>query len=314
MKEFTDIKVVQTGPTRGRRTLDLIFTNFPQYIKEYGTLPALFNQEGVKSDHLAVHLYAKIPRVPEYQIERYTYVKHTREGDETFKQYIESTDWTQIVNEMNPDTMVERLHKVFAEAMDKSFQTITTTRKSTQPQWINQNIINLIARRRAIFRREGRSEAWKKLKKKTRSIIKKRKEIFNKKKREKIIAADSRSFHQAVKSIISDEKKKPWTPTQMFPTLSPVQVAEKCADFFNGISSEYEPLRKTDIPETFKAEQLVITPKIVEQEILKGKKPKSRVPGDIFVQTLVMNIKTLPLSSQPYIIESSKHRYGQPNG
>ena len=197
--------------------------------------------------------------------------------------------------------MVERLHAVFAAAMDKSFQTITTTGKTTQPQWINQNIINLIAQRRAIFRREGRSDAWKRMKKKTRSIIKKRKAFFNKKKREKMVAADSRSFHRSVKLIVSDEKKKPWTPMQMFPTLSPTQVAEKCAKFFNGISAEYEALKQEDIPETFNTDKLVITPKIIEQEIVKGKKPKSRVPGDIFVQTLVKNIKTLaPVISSIY--------------
>ena len=75
LKEFTDLKLVKTGPTRGCNTLDLVFSNFLEYIKEYSTLPALFNSEGGTSDHTAVHLYAKIPRVPDYTIDKYTYLR-----------------------------------------------------------------------------------------------------------------------------------------------------------------------------------------------------------------------------------------------
>ena len=294
LKEFTDIKVVQTGPTRGKNTLDLVFTNFPNYIREFGTLPALFNAEGTESDHAAVHLCSRMPRVPEYEIEKYTYIKHTSEGDESFAKYLGEVDWTELTEQNKPDKMVEILHAVFKEGMDISYKTITTTRKNTQPQWINQAVLDLIDQRRAVFRREGRSDTWKELKKKTRSIIKRRKNYFNKKKREKMLAADSLSFHACVKSIVTDEKKKAWTPKNMYPKLPPQIVAEKCAEFFNSISSEYEPLKEEDIPSTFESNNtLNITPKLVENEIRKGKKPKSRVPGDIFIGTLVKNLSTL---------------------
>ena len=58
LREFTDMKLVQTAPTRGRGNLDLIFMNFPKYIKEHGLLHALFNSAGTTSDHQAVHVYA----------------------------------------------------------------------------------------------------------------------------------------------------------------------------------------------------------------------------------------------------------------
>ena len=126
--------------------------------------------------------------------------------------------------------------------MANSYELVTTTRKSTQPQWINSYVLNLIDQRRAIFRREGRSDAWKRLKKKTRSIVKRRKAYYNKKKREKMVSTDSRSFHKCVKSFVTDEKSKQWSPEQMFPDLDRTQVAEKCAEFFNNISCEYDPL------------------------------------------------------------------------
>ena len=301
LKEFTDLKLVKTGPTRGRNTLDLMFTNFPEYIKENGTLPALFNQDGIASDHMAVHLYAKIPRVPDYTIERYSYVKQSQEGDLKLKTFLEQADWTTVTNCSSVHTMVDRLHDIFEKGMEVCYDRVTTSRKSNQPQWINQRVIDLIAQRRAIFRREGRSEAWKRLKKKTRAIIKRRKSYFNKKKREKMLEATSKTFHKSVRSFVSDEKAKQWSPMQMFPKLSPQQVAERCADFFNGISAEYDPLDEAQIPITFDTDQIKITPKIVQQEIKKGKKPKARVRGDLFVTALVQNIDTLaPVISQIY--------------
>lgn len=139
----------------------------------------------------------------------------------------------------------------------------------------------------------------KKIKRKMHALVKKRKNYYNKLKREKMIGCDSRNFHKTVKAFISDEKTKQWSPRQMYPELSALQVVEKCADFFNGISNEYEPLSLSEIPLTFDTAPLKITPKMVEAEIRKGKKPKARVEGDIFVDVLVDNIKTLapPISA-----------------
>ena len=92
LKEFSDIKLVNTQATRGRHALDFIFTNFPEYIKESGTIPALFNTEGVESDHAAVHIYAKMPRVVSYSIQKYSYVKQTPEGDAEMGRIFGGTD------------------------------------------------------------------------------------------------------------------------------------------------------------------------------------------------------------------------------
>ena len=108
-----------------------------------------------------------------------------------------------------------------------------------------------------------------------------------------MLAADRRSFHKCVKSFVTDEKAKQWTPRQMFPSLAPQEVAERCVDFFNGISAEYEPLKTSKIPRTFDGDLIHVTPKIVANEIKKGKKPKSRVDGDLFVTSLVENLEIL---------------------
>ena len=133
LREFSDIKLVKTGPTRGRQALDLTFTNFPEYIKECGTLPALFNQDGVTSDHSVDHIKAKMPRVVDYTIERYSYIKQTKEGDEKFSNLVDAKHWDEIMDMNNPNEMVGGLHDFFEEAMGLCYETITTTRKSNQP-------------------------------------------------------------------------------------------------------------------------------------------------------------------------------------
>ena len=64
LKEYPELKLVHTGPTRGRNTLDLVYTNFDEHIIEAKTIEPIANQVGVMSDHLAVHVAARIPRVP----------------------------------------------------------------------------------------------------------------------------------------------------------------------------------------------------------------------------------------------------------
>ena len=180
LREFTDIKLVRTGPTRGKNTLDLVFTNFPEFIKEFGTLPALFNADGVMSDHDAVHLLARIPRVPDYKIDKYSYIKQTAEGDKKMTEQLSKVDWTRVTGQRHVDLMVDNLHQIFNSASNSSYKTVTTTRKSNQPPWIDDYVLALIKQRRKVFRRERRSDEWKKIKKKTRAVIKKRKAFFNK--------------------------------------------------------------------------------------------------------------------------------------
>ena len=51
--------------------------------------------------------------------------------------------------------------------MKQSYELKTTVMKSSEPSWMTNGIRRLIKRRRALFRKHGRNEDWKKLKKKT---------------------------------------------------------------------------------------------------------------------------------------------------
>ena len=55
--------------------------------------------------------------------------------------------------------------------MSDCFPVITVRRKSTEGPWITPKIRLKIKRRKAVFKKQGRSKVWKKLKKVTTKMI-----------------------------------------------------------------------------------------------------------------------------------------------
>ena len=53
------------------------------------------------------------------------------------------------------------------------------------------------------------------------------------------------------------------------------------ADFFNGISCEYEPLSAENIPKMYTRELPILTTDEVTKKLKEAKKKMSMVPGDI---------------------------------
>ena len=58
-------------------------------------------------------------------------------------------------------------------AMEWLFPLITVRRKSSDCPWVNNRIRKLIRRRKGVYRREGRSGKWRRLKRITDELIKK---------------------------------------------------------------------------------------------------------------------------------------------
>ena len=68
----------------------------------------------------------------------------------------------------------EEYDKIVMKGVGEFFPLKTTRRKDTDPPWINDNIRRKVRRRKAIYRVEGTSAAWKRLKKATVALVKKR--------------------------------------------------------------------------------------------------------------------------------------------
>ena len=61
--------------------------------------------------------------------------------------------------------------KKVSEAVENFFPMITVRRKSTNPPWINTHICNMIKRQRVIYRAQGRSAQWRRLIRKTETLV-----------------------------------------------------------------------------------------------------------------------------------------------
>ena len=112
----------------------------------------------------------------------------------------------------------------------------------------------MIARRRTIFKSEGRSERWVTLKLKIVCIIQARKSKYYEGLRDKFLAnSSSKNFHSYLKALLEGNMPPRWDVRSMAPDKPDLKLAEWMADFFNEISSEYSPLNKEEIPTSYEA-------------------------------------------------------------
>ena len=61
-KEYPDLKLIPTGPTRGNTTLDLLASNFNDNLIDAGTLDSIFNEVDVATDHTTVYSLHRMSR------------------------------------------------------------------------------------------------------------------------------------------------------------------------------------------------------------------------------------------------------------
>ena len=169
-----------------------------------------------------------------------------------FGEWLEHIDFRPVTESSSPSEAVERLHDLFAEGIN-SYKEITRKKKSSEPEWMADWIVNDIEDRRKVFKTDqGRSSRWRAIKKKTAAVIKKRKSNYNafilkKFENEK----NPGKFFHHLKCLEGKNLGPRWSPTDMFPGEDAQEVAEKLATFFNAISDEYTPLNPDGVPRSF---------------------------------------------------------------
>ena len=126
---------------------------------------------------------------------------------------------------------------------------------------------------------------------KTQSAIQSRRENYNREKKEKVLGSDKNNFFKCVNSFLKDSEV--WDVRSLFPEDDEKAAAEKIADFFNAISNEYQPMDMSMIPVTFSAPVPLVDESAVITLLKDSKKPNSRVPGDMFPDSVKRNYKEL---------------------
>ena len=245
VRDFPEMKAISTEATREGAVLDILLTNFNDLIVDKGTAMPIENDDGVPTDHMTVFSTFRIPRVPTYSIQEYSYNYISDEGVNAFGRWLNKIDWGSVLDHLeDPSEMVSILHQRFADGVNQCFPVKKRRKKSSEPPWMSDWLRELIKDRRSIFHTDiGRSPRWKTVKRRVQRIVKERRAKFDKYILDKFETdTNPGNFFKHIDGLLGANSKPRWSPTEMYPDLHPQQVSERLADFFNAISSEYCPL------------------------------------------------------------------------
>ena len=297
--ECPDICEIPVGPTRGDRSIDRVFCNMSRSVTASGTVPPLDAGQSL-SDHRIAHATFQLQRRQSYEWITYSYRVCTEEARKDFGSWLVTQDWSEVLMTQGASEKAKVYQELIDAAMDTFFPVRTTRRKSTNPPWINKTILKKIKRRNTLYTKEGKTELWHDMKKNIEAMIKDRKKKFMIIKKEQLTAKDAnRSFFRLVKSFSTPEKPQTFDVRSLRPGTSDGEVAEELADFFNRISSEFDPLADSEIPATSDRTFPTLSPHEVSGRIRHFRKPKSMVAGDVFpdLVTTFADFFAIPLTS-----------------
>ena len=297
--DHPDLSEVDYGPTRGDRAIDRTLINFARSLTESYTLPPLETEDGRPSDHKIAYARAVFPRADKKLIS-YSYREFTEAGGNNFVTAVSAQDWSEVYSQETSTDKVRVFQAILDKHMNENFKLKTTTRRETDPPWINDNVRRLWRKRRKVYDREGRSKLWRKLKNRSDKLIEKRAERYMQKQKQILTAPDAtRSFYKNVKAYKSKEKPATFDVRDLYNGKGDSEVAEALADHFSAISNEFNGLDDNLELAASNFTLPVLPPTTIRSRLCKFRKPKSMVRGDIF-PVLVNRVAaslSLPLSN-----------------
>lgn len=282
LEDHPDLSEVVHEPTRGHRAIDRSFCNFGRSIKESGTLPPLETEESRVSDHLIAYGKAIFESAPDEK-NTYTSRPFTERGAEQFVMAMQAESWQDVLAAGEVNEKVEIFQKVLDRNMDLFFPLKITTKRKSDPPWVNNKIRRLSVKRRKVYDKHGRSKRWRALKKLSDKLYRERAAKYFENQKQVLTAPDAcQAFYKNVKEYKCREKPPDFNPRDLFPGEDDHAIAEKIATHFNKISKDFDGLDESQVPSSFTAPLPIITEPQVEKLLLDFRKPKSRVPGDLF--------------------------------
>ena len=240
-------------------------------------------KEGNKSDHRVTYLEAAFEVQAQKKVS-YTYRAFTPEGAEQFAAGLDRLDWAAVYSAPNVEEKAAAFQSLMDNLLDECFKWRTTTRSEDEEPWEDDFLKKLWKRRRKVYDRDGRSPLWRTLSRKASKRYAKQMSRFLELQKKNLTGGEaSRRFFKLVKSYSSREKPPDFDVRSLYPGKDDKAVAEKLADHFNAISSEFTgldpdgtPLGPDEVPlPVLSCDQVATRLKVF-------KKPRGVVRGDIF--------------------------------
>ena len=216
LNDIGSFKEIATGPTRGKNTLDIMYTNMGNSITDARVLPPLRANSGMDSDHRCVYAECDLGQNKNFRWVVKMTRRRTVAREEAFAK--ELGEW-ELGDFGEADAMALRLEQKMAELTDKHFPLRRDRRRSNEDPWITRGIRKLWKRKLRIYKKSGRNEAWWHTDDMLQKAIDESKEAYVDRLLED--GGNSRSFYAATKKLATATSCKEWKVSDLFPGDGP---------------------------------------------------------------------------------------------
>ena len=192
--------------------------------------------------------------------------------------------------------MVDSFERFSSDLVKRIFPSKTIHISDFDKPFITEELKILRRQRQRIYRKHGKSEKYLHVKKTYSKKLKREAEKYRLKVLREVAEGKRSNSYSALRKLEQGEHFSPRVgfslPCYDAENLSPLQSAEKLADFFSSISQEFSPIDPKNFSPKVKnllencsaQEKPKLEPYEVYARILKSKKPNSGVPGDVPVK------------------------------
>ena len=272
-----DIELLPSPPTRGKNTLDLVYSNVNRFCHDVDVRPPLTTEGGLLSDHGCVHVELLLPKTRNFTWVKKLSRKRFDSADQRFADELRQTDWTPMeAAGDNPDALVAHFETVVGNLTDKHFPLRSTRRRSNEDPWITNGIRHRAKRKKRIYKRHGKSAAWHRADERLQEEVRVKKQEFV----ESLIDMPDKNYYAAVQKLAGPNGKCQWSVTDLFPGDSPEVAGDKILDYFASVGGDEAPSR-VQLPDGVRDAGLGIFDGARVLSILKShKKTVSSVEGD----------------------------------
>ena len=239
---FPELLPVCAGATRRGASLDEVYTNINNCIKEKAILKPLSKEDGTKSDHDVIAASFKLPKNKRNKKIEFKFRPISKKGTEKFGEKLLLTDWSTIERASASESALalnDLLQQLVAECFPEKVKKIN----SNDAPWCDDKVRKLSRKKARVYRSEGKSERFKLIRKECDDAVTVARKNFLGKVLDKVKQTrNSAPFYRTVNIFKSKEAPIKWMIQSMYPDMSDAEIAEIVAAFFNAISQEYDPL------------------------------------------------------------------------
>ena len=208
------------------------------------------DKHGKKSDHRIV--IAKPINMFDNKCSRQTREVKIRpfpqSGILKMKNWLIDYQWDEVYSAESAHDKAKIFQNILLEKLDEIFPEKTRKINSDDQPWVSFKLKQLDRRRKRLYRKERKSENWRRLEKMFRKEMKSAKADFYKKSVADLKLSKPGQWYKCLKRITSHDQQKNEQPNvDQINHLSDQQQAEKIAEKFASIQNEYDALKTEDI-------------------------------------------------------------------